>query len=280
MNKNGIAYLHESPDGKRRGLSFNWGLPPFQRDWKTTALVPATVSPLLAGIEWKAQGEANFYSLLRGKQWVAIVQINGEMLVWQQEALLNAMLCGTPAPVDAGRDLYVECRQCCSCGHAGINDCDGKKSACHNCDWTGDSPVEDKCPGCGDKNCMAAACPKCGERYSLLAEETIVSAPAGVPEVDWLANVIRAADGNHSLGAGALAEKIVEAMLSASPVAPADAVAKDAEKQRDDLLAALEFAREKIAELHVEAGDGDCHYPIIDDAIASVKAAMQGEVAA
>ena len=42
-------------------------------------------------------------------------------------------------------------------------------------------------------------------------------------------------------------------------------------KQRDDLLAALEFSREKIAELHIEVGDGDCHYPLIDDAIASVK---------
>lgn len=33
-------------------------------------------------------------------------------------------------------------------------------------------------------------------------------------DVDWLSNVIRSADGNHSLGAGALAEKIVEAIDS------------------------------------------------------------------
>lgn len=38
-----------------------------------------------------------------------------------------------------------------------------------------------------------------------------------VPDVDWLAQVIRAADGNHTLGAGALAEKIVEAMTAAAP---------------------------------------------------------------
>lgn len=44
-----------------------------------------------------------------------------------------------------------------------------------------------------------------------------------------------------------------------------------AEKQRDDLLAAIEFARDKISELHLEAGDGDCHYPIVDDAIEFVK---------
>jgi hypothetical protein len=34
------------------------------------------------------------------------------------------------------------------------------------------------------------------------------------PDVDWLSNIIRAADGNHTLGAGALAEKIVEAIAA------------------------------------------------------------------
>ncbi len=42
-------------------------------------------------------------------------------------------------------------------------------------------------------------------------------------------------------------------------------------RQHDLLLAAMEFAREKIAYLHMEAGDGDCHYQIIDDAIAAVE---------
>ena len=36
-----------------------------------------------------------------------------------------------------------------------------------------------------------------------------------IPDVDWLASVIRSVDGNHTLGAGALAEKIVEAMSAA-----------------------------------------------------------------
>jgi hypothetical protein len=40
--------------------------------------------------------------------------------------------------------------------------------------------------------------------------------PAKVADVDWLANVIRTVDGNNSLGAGALAEAIVAAMLAAS----------------------------------------------------------------
>lgn len=47
---------------------------------------------LLDGIELKADGEANFYWLMRGNRWVAKVQMNGEMLVERQEAILNAML--------------------------------------------------------------------------------------------------------------------------------------------------------------------------------------------
>lgn len=47
-----------------------------------------------------------------------------------------------------------------------------------------------------------------------------------VPDVDWLSNVIRTADGSHTLGAGALAEKIVEALLAASPP-PASLNAKE-----------------------------------------------------
>lgn len=69
--------------------------------------------------------------------------------------------------------VYAECRQCDACGHTGINDSDAKKAACHNCDWNGDAPEEDKCPECGSENVMAAACPKCGGRYSLIAEEEI-----------------------------------------------------------------------------------------------------------
>lgn len=34
-----------------------------------------------------------------------------------------------------------------------------------------------------------------------------------------------------------------------------------------DLLEALKFAREKINEMDYDNGDGDCHYPLIEDAI-------------
>jgi len=43
--------------------------------------------------------------------------------------------------------------------------------------------------------------------------------PAGmiqIPDVDWLAQVIRCENGNNQMGAGKLAEKIVEAMLAAA----------------------------------------------------------------
>ena len=62
-----------------------------------------------------------------------------------------------------------------------------------------------------------------------------------VPDVDWLSNVIRSVDGSHQLGAGALAEKICEAMLAATPTpaeAPAD-VARDVRLQVEAEFAAL-----------------------------------------
>lgn len=52
------------------------------------------MSSTLDGITWHAQGEANFYRLMRGNNWVAVVHLNGEMLVWEQEQLLNAMFQG------------------------------------------------------------------------------------------------------------------------------------------------------------------------------------------
>lgn len=50
-----------------------------------------------------------------------------------------------------------------------------------------------------------------------------------VPNVDWLAQVIRQVDGNNSLGAGALAEQIVTAMRAAQP----EAVAQGGQSDKD-----------------------------------------------
>ena len=56
--------------------------------------VPCT---LLQGIAFHAEGEANFYRLMRNGNWLARVQFNGELLVWDQEQLLDAMLQGQQA---------------------------------------------------------------------------------------------------------------------------------------------------------------------------------------
>ncbi|MBI6600601.1 MULTISPECIES: hypothetical protein [Pseudomonas] len=81
-----------------------------------------------------------------------------------------------PAPVavvSSGGHLRAEARQCDNCNHVGINDSGVGIGACHDCEWQGPEPIEDKCPGCDSENCMAAACPKCGARYVLLAEKNL-----------------------------------------------------------------------------------------------------------
>jgi DNA repair exonuclease SbcCD ATPase subunit len=52
------------------------------------------------------------------------------------------------------------------------------------------------------------------QRHLEIEAERDTLAAKLVPDVDWLANVIRQVDGNHKLGAGALAEKIVEAIAA------------------------------------------------------------------
>ncbi|HGN2140882.1 TPA: hypothetical protein ACKRYP_004903 [Pseudomonas aeruginosa] len=86
--------------------------------------------------------------------------------------------------------VYVEARQCDECQHVGINDSADGLAACHDCDWTGPEPDEDKCPDCQRENCMAAACPQCGARYVLVASEEIAAPVAqaqhSVPEVSGI----------------------------------------------------------------------------------------------
>lgn len=77
-------------------------------------------------------------------------------------------------------NIYVETRECHECGHVGINDAHVSKAACNSCDWAGYVPNVDRCPGCGQDGTMTAACPTCGGRYGLLAEQSI-SAPAPQP---------------------------------------------------------------------------------------------------
>ena len=52
-----------------------------------------------------------------------------------------------------------------------------------------------------------------------LRAELAAKIPEGmtpIPDADWLSNVIRKVDGNHNLGAGQLAEKIVDEMIKSA----------------------------------------------------------------
>lgn len=87
-----------------------------------------------------------------------------------------------PSPAPHSETVYVEARQCDECQHGGINDSAAGLAACHDCDWAGPDPAEDKCPGCQRENCMAAACPMCGGRYVLVASEEVAAQAWQVPE--------------------------------------------------------------------------------------------------
>lgn len=92
------------------------------------------------------------------------------------------------APVQKRNRIYVEVRECEGCNHIGIDDAHSTLGACHECDWSGPEPVEDKCPGCGRENVIAAACPDCGSRYVLAAsKEFDVPAPQPHPDpIAWM----------------------------------------------------------------------------------------------
>ncbi|EPN6724790.1 hypothetical protein ACT2UN_000870 [Pseudomonas putida] len=93
------------------------------------------------------------------------------------------MVSAVPAP--KRNRIYVEVRECEGCNHIGIDDAHSTLGACHECDWSGPEPVEDKCPGCGRENVIAAACPDCGSRYVLAAsKEFEIPAPQHHAEPD------------------------------------------------------------------------------------------------
>ncbi|WP_225002020.1 hypothetical protein [Pseudomonas aeruginosa] len=141
--------------------------------------------------EWKSGGE--YQSLMTVAQHERIVEeLRAEIAEWQEAAgrgrsdvvayiaerakLMeerDAALARV-AELERGK-VYVEARRCDECQHGGINDSATGVAACHECDWTGPEPEEDKCPGCQRENCMAAACPQCGARYVLVASEEIAA---------------------------------------------------------------------------------------------------------
>ncbi|MCO5377166.1 hypothetical protein [Pseudomonas aeruginosa] len=138
--------------------------------------------------EWKSGGE--YQSLMTVAQHERIVgaltrdHAHVEEHLSQQIDILRINLAAKRDNLDAALarvaelergKVYVEARRCDECQHVGINDSATGVAACHECDWTGPEPEEDKCPGCQRENCMAAACPQCGARYVLVASEEIAA---------------------------------------------------------------------------------------------------------
>ncbi|EPF1449674.1 hypothetical protein ACSQPG_005606 [Pseudomonas aeruginosa] len=130
------------------------------------------------------------------------------------------------AELERGK-VYVEARQCDECQHGGINDSATGVAACHECDWTGPEPEEDRCPGCQRENCMAAACPQCGARYVLVASEEIAapvaqaqhSVPDGAADLcRFLAKLYCELDGLRYSTAKLPAEQIADALIFKWPV--------------------------------------------------------------
>ncbi|HCT2526488.1 TPA: hypothetical protein OTR98_004856 [Pseudomonas aeruginosa] len=148
--------------------------------------------------EWKSGGE--YQSLMTVAQherivkawierWKAYIELSAKIAAQRDaaDARLHevATACATAeqerdaalarvAELERGK-VYVEARRCDECQHGGINDSATGVAACHECDWAGPEPEEDKCPGCQRENCMAAACPQCGARYVLVASEEIAA---------------------------------------------------------------------------------------------------------
>ena len=115
----------------------------------------------------------------------SLVTTTSCLLFAQHIAGLMQARSAQPAPVVPEGSIYVECRQCDKCQHVGINDAAHGLAACHDCDWSGNEPEDDKCPGCKSENCMAAACPECGARYALIAGEDVAAAPAQWQQVEF-----------------------------------------------------------------------------------------------
>lgn len=55
-------------------------------------------------LRWRADGDANVYTLLRENNWVASLRMNGEMLVQQQEAILDQFISATNGVVQLQAD--------------------------------------------------------------------------------------------------------------------------------------------------------------------------------
>lgn len=87
-----------------------------------------------------------------------------------------------PAEGVPAQAVYAEARECNHCNHVGINDSADDIATCTECQWSGGSPKEDKCPACEAEGTMTASCPKCHHEYRLLADATLAATLPAAPE--------------------------------------------------------------------------------------------------
>jgi hypothetical protein len=145
---------------------------------------------------------------------------------------------------------------------------------------------------CGDHLCDQVGCVSYKRLTARTALRTTPSLPprsGGLVDVDWLAQQIRAVDGNNSLGAGALAEALLPRIRStlADPIpeAPADEEVED--KARALALLAREDERQtklhdllEIIREQIRVGVAPEHRPIgLMQNIQSAVYAMRGRTA-
>lgn len=96
-----IGYIEHSRDIEWDEAAVNnrliWTMPPDQRHkipqhYKVMLYAeqpaPVAVGP---GLTWWAQGDANFYTLHKDGNWYAVIQMNGELWLADQEAFLNGI---------------------------------------------------------------------------------------------------------------------------------------------------------------------------------------------
>ena len=112
-----------------------------------------------------------------------------------------------PAVQKDGAKVHIEVRECEGCNHIGIDDAHSALAACHECDWSGPEPVEDKCPACDRENVIAAACPDCGSRYVLATSKTI-EVPTDAGKVERLRALVKSYEEIAESHADACAEAL------------------------------------------------------------------------
>ena len=89
-----------------------------------------------------------------------------------------------PAEGVTAQAVYAEARECSHCNHVGLNDSADDIATCNECQWSGDSPKEDKCPACQAEGTMTASCPKCHHGYRLLADATLAATQPAAQGMD------------------------------------------------------------------------------------------------